>query len=105
MALGETVYRDTAGFPKEETFGLTAQIRRSAVSVPSNLAESAARNPSGELLQFLGFACGSMAELETQLELAVRPGFLQSNAEIIDQMNHVGKLVRTLRKSMKSRHE
>ena len=69
MRLVETVYRESADFPKQETFGLTSQIRRAAISIPSNLAEGAARNSPREWLQFLGIACGSLAELETQLEL------------------------------------
>jgi len=70
MKLVEMVYRETACFPKEEIYGLVSQIRRAAVSVPSNIAEGAGRNYSKELLQFIGIASGSLAELETQLELA-----------------------------------
>jgi len=101
MTLVEAVYRDTASLPREEMYGLTAQIRRAAVSVPSNIAEGAARNSSGELVQFLGIACGSLAELETQLELAVRLGYLKADAESVAQSSRVGMLVRTLRKSRK----
>jgi four helix bundle protein len=103
MALVEVVYRDTASLPKEEMYGLTAQIRRAAVSVPSNIAEGAARNSSGELVQFLGIACGSLAELETQLELAIRLGYLRADAGSVAQSSRVGMLVRTLRKSRKNR--
>ena len=102
MTLVEAVYRDTASFPKEETFGLKAQIRRAAVSVPSNIAEGAGRNTSGELLQFLGITCGSLAELETQLELAVRLGYLKSDADSVVKSSRVGMLVRTLRKSRRN---
>src|SRR5262249_47927994 len=80
MALVESVYRDTALFPKEEIFGLVTQIRRCAISVPSNIAEGAARNSSREYVQFLGISCGSLSELETQLELAIRLGFMKSDA-------------------------
>lgn len=102
MALVEKVYRDTEALPKEELFGLRVQIRRAAVSVPSNIAEGAARNTPGELVQFLSIACGSLAELETQLELAVRLGYMRPNAESIVLSNRVGMLVRTLRKSRKN---
>jgi four helix bundle protein len=103
MDLVEVVYRDTATFPNQETFGLTAQMRRAAVSVPSNIAEGAGRNSSGELVQFLGVACGSLAELETQLEVAVRLGYLKPNAESVIQSGRVGMLLRTLRKSRRNR--
>ena len=103
MRLVEMIYRETKGFPREEAFGLTAQIRRAAISVPSNIAEGAARNSSGELAQFLGIANGSMAELETQLELAVRLGYIRENAEAFQQLVRVGQLVVALRKSIRVR--
>src|SRR5687768_16652515 len=85
MTLVELVYRATADFPKAEMFGLTAQLRRAAVSVPSNIAEGAARNSSGEFAQFLGIACGSLAEVETQLELALRLGLLHATSDALNQ--------------------
>ena len=103
MALVEAVYRDTAGFPKEETFGLAIQLRRSAVSVPSNLAEGCARNTTRELVQFLGITCGSLAELETQIELAIRLGLLKSGAGALKQADRVARLVRALRSSLRAR--
>jgi len=104
MKLVEIVYRDTASFPREEVFGLTSQVRRAAISVPSNIAEGAARNSSGELMQFLGIARGSLAELETQLELAIRLGYLNERAEAVQQTNRVGKLVSALQKSLRKRN-
>jgi four helix bundle protein len=100
MSLVEFVYRDTENFPRDEAFGLRAQVRRAAVSVPSNLAEGSGRNSSGELRQFVGIASGSLAELETQLELAVRLGFLKGGAAAIRQTDRVGKLVNALRRSL-----
>lgn len=102
MTLVEMVYRDSASFPREEVFGLTAQLRRAAISVPSNIAEGAARNSSGEFMQSVGIACGSAAELETQLELAVRLGYLEANADAINQTSRVGMLVRLLRKALRN---
>ena len=100
MTLVEIIYRDTESFPREETFGLKNQIRRAAVSVPSNLAEGSGRNSPGELRQFVGIASGSLSELETQLELAVRLGFLSRDAMAIRQASRVGKLVIAIRRSL-----
>jgi four helix bundle protein len=84
MDLAEGVYKATVDFPKEETYGLTSQMRRSAVSVASNIAEGYSRNSRGEFIQFLGIAKGSLSELETQILLAVRLGFIkEDNSEII----------------------
>ena len=103
MALVESVYRDTATFPKEEMFGLTTQMRRCAISVPSNIAEGAARNSSREYVQFLGISCGSLSELETQLELATRLGLLKADSISFKHADRVARLVRALRKTLKAR--
>jgi len=103
IRLVEIVYQDSRSFPSEETFGLKTQLRRSAVSVPSNIAEGAARRTTGELLQFLGVARGSLAELETQLELAVRLGFLQKGGDSSEQVIRVGKLLSALIRSLQRR--
>lgn len=85
MALVEQVYRLTSSFPDQERFGLTAQLRRAAVSVPSNIAEGVARRTTREYLQFLGIARGSLSEIDTQIEIARRLGFAQDCADI-DQL-------------------
>lgn len=77
MSLVEMVYQLTASFPEEEKFGLTNQIRRSAVSVSSKIAEGAGRNSKKEFRNFLGIANGSLNELMTQLELANRLRFIE----------------------------
>jgi len=103
MLLAETVYRETADFPKEEIFGLTRQIKTSAVSISSNIAEGCARNTLAEYVHFLGIACGSIAELETQLELAIRLGFMKTDAASLGQADRAARLLRALRKSLKAR--
>jgi four helix bundle protein len=103
MNLVELIYQETKSFPGDERFGLTAQMRRAALSVPSNIAEGAARNSSGEFCQFLGIASGSMAELETQLELGVRLGYLEKDAQCVIQATRVRQLVVALRNSIKAR--
>lgn len=102
MKLAELVYRQTSALPKTEAFGLTSQMRRAAVSIPSNIAEGAGRNSSGELLQFLGIASGSLAELETQAALCARLGYFESDSECKRQMTRVGKLLIGMRKNLRS---
>ncbi len=75
MTLSTSVYTATRSFPKEEMFGLTNQLRRASVSIPSNIAEGKGRLTKGEFLQFLGIARGSVLEVQTQLELALRLGY------------------------------
>jgi four helix bundle protein len=74
------VYRLTSSFPQEELYGLTSQLRRAAVSVPSNIAEGHARESSKEYLNHLSIAQGSLAELQTQLEIALRLDFIEEYA-------------------------
>ena len=101
--LVELIYRETASFPREENFGLKAQMRRSAVSISSNIAEGAGRNSLGELVQFLGIASGSRAELDTHLEIASRLGLIRENSEAFSRLDRVGKLLVGLRRSLKQR--
>ena len=77
VELAKEVYQVTRGFPKDEQFGLVAQMRRSAVSIPSNIAEGAARQGTKEFIQFLYVAVGSASELDTQLEIARAIGACQ----------------------------
>ncbi len=80
MTLAVHTYKATANFPKAETYGLTSQIRRASVSVPSNIAEGQGRLTSGEFQHFLGQARGSLLEAETQLAIALDLGFLEKSA-------------------------
>jgi four helix bundle protein len=101
MNLAVMVYRVSSRFPREETYGLTAQIRRSAVSVPTNIAGGSARNSSRERHHLLGVAAGSLAEVETQLELARRLDYVHLDVEPVRQAQRVGMLLHALRRSCK----
>jgi len=100
MDLVTQVYAATSHFPRQELYGISAQIRRCAVSIPSNIAEGAARQSRREFIQFLHVASGSLAELETQLILAGRMGFL-SERSFLSNLDDVRKLLLGLLRSLK----
>jgi four helix bundle protein len=95
MNLAKLVYKLTMRFPAEERYGLTSQLRRAAVSVPSNIAEGQARRGTNEFLQFLSIAEGSLAELETQLLLSVELNFTQQ-AEVEPALKEIDELQKML---------
>jgi four helix bundle protein len=95
MTLAEQTYDATKDFPQDERFGLTSQMRRAAISVPSNIAEGRGRGTDAELIRFCGIAYGSLMELETQAELAHRLGFLPSES-LSTVMNGCAKVARML---------
>ncbi len=99
MRLAVATLRLTAEFPPDERFGLSSQLRRSAVSVPSNIAEGAARGSRAELLRFLLIARGSLAELDTQLWLAREVGLAGDIADLQDRIHRVFGLLNGLMKS------
>ena len=96
------IYKATQTFPREELYGLTSQIRRAAVSVPSNIAEGQGRLNTAEFRQFLGIARGSTCELQTQLEIARAFGFGDSKQiECAEILSHeVGKMLFAILKSL-----
>lgn len=104
IILVENIYKMTQNFPKEEMFGIISQMRRCAISIPSNIAEGHSRNSTGEFKQFLGIAKGSSAELETQLIIANKLGFIndeklkENNDLLIDVRKLISGLLRSLSK-------
>ena len=103
MDLVEAFYFVTRSFPKEEIFGLTAQIRRAAASVPANIAEGAARKGTAELIQFLHVANGSLSELDTHLELSHRLGYLADKNPLQQQLDDVQNQLLNVITSLKRR--
>jgi four helix bundle protein len=99
MVLVTEIYRLTKSFPKEGLYGLTSQLRRAAVSVPSNLAEGYSRNSRNELHHFVGQARGSLAEIETQVEIAKNLAFLseEKNLELQGHIAEIGRMLTGLR--------
>jgi four helix bundle protein len=105
MALVLNVYRCTQAFPKIETYGLTSQLRRAVVSVPSNIAEGQARLSTGEFKQFLGNARGSLTEVETQILIARGLGYLDPTQSdcLLGDAAEVGRILNGLLVSLPSR--
>jgi four helix bundle protein len=106
MALAKWIYEITRTFPSDERFGLAAQMRRAAVSIPSNIAEGQARQTTGEFVQFISHAEGSLAELETQLRLSVELGFclergIQNDFQLMEELR---KMLNSLRRKLVTRH-
>ena len=102
MDVVEMVYRASADFPKPELYGLTSQLRRAAVSVPSNIAEGHSRTSTREYLNHLSMAQGSLAEVQTQLEIAKRLGYVadQQINPILAEAAILGKQLHALRDSL-----
>jgi four helix bundle protein len=100
--LVEAVYRISQRFPSEEKFGLTAQLRRSAVSIPSNIAEGQGRGTPRDFNKFLDIATGSLAEMETQLIIAARLKYLtvEEHDDALSRSAEIGRLLNGLQKSI-----
>ena len=100
MRLVKATYVITRGFPVEERYGLTAQMRRAAVSIPSNLAEGAGRSSRKEFAQFISISRGSLSELETQMIIAAELGYLSPRHEEFANLERLGQLLTGLHRSM-----
>ena len=98
MQLVKAVYQMPSDFPAEERYGLSQQMRRAAVSISSNIAEGAGRNGAKEFLNFIGISRGSLAELETQLQLAIMLGFAAPDHAAFELTDRTGKLLTGLHK-------
>ena len=98
MDLVEHIYRITSNFPKSEVYGLTSQIRRSSVSIPSNIAEGAARDSNKEYHRFLGISVASLSELETQLIIAIRLEYIIDSKDILEEIKKLRKIIIGLKK-------
>ncbi len=98
MDLAEEIYRITRTFPKEEMFGLTSQMRRSALSIPSNIAEGNGRKLPNDYVRFLRISLGSLLELITQLELARRMEFIptEMHSSLLAKCNAINKMLASL---------
>lgn len=103
--LVETVYRLSRDWPNHELYGLVSQARRASVSIPANIAEGAGRRSTGEFMQFVGVARGSLAELETLLVVAARLGYLEDDVlEILmKDVAEVGRMLTGLMQSLRDR--
>jgi four helix bundle protein len=103
MQLARTIYRLAASYPREERFGLVSQMRRAAVSVPSNIAEGAARDSTNEFRNFLPIARSSLSELDTQLDLSRDLAFVNEHtrSEIDRLLTRIDKMLYALHRSKK----
>ncbi len=100
MTLVRAVYDVTRDFPREEIYGLVSQLRRSAVSIPSNLAEGAGRDGRKEFIRFLSIARGSLSEMETQLLIAADLGYLSRDHGVFQLLERVSRLLTGLRRRL-----
>jgi len=101
------VYEAAKAFPREELYGLTAQLKRAVVSVPCNIAEGSGRRTIKDFVHFLSIAYGSLREVETQLEIASRLGFIPADRlrSLLERAGEVGRLINDLSKSLSEGHD
>jgi len=102
MAACAACYRHTRGFPREELYGLSSQLRRAAVSVPLNISEGNYRNSTKEYCHFLSIARGSVAEVRTCLQLAAELGFIDRNLELEEEYDQISKMLYAMIKKLTS---
>ena len=100
LHLVENIYQLTKCFPASENFGLTAQLRRAAVSLPSNIAEGASRGSTKDFIRFLNMSAGSLAEIKTQLVIAERIDYIVYNDELKSKITSIRKMFYQLKQSL-----
>ena len=105
IELIKQVYEITNLFPNEETYGLISQMRRSAISIPSNISEGAARNSKKEFIQFLYISLGSLAELETQMVISTELGYIPQNSQIFSQIELLRRKLLNFIKYLKNKQK
>ena len=105
MTLANTVYQKTKDFPKEELYGITNQMRRYSVSIPSNIAEGCAKSSSKEFARYLKISLGSAYELETQMTISIGLNYLDKSSydQILDEIIQIQKMISKLRSTIKVR--
>jgi four helix bundle protein len=107
MDLVEDCYRCSASFPKNEVYGLGSQLQRSAVSIPANIAEGQQRQHRKEFIQHLSIAGGSLAELETHIEIALRLHYIsqEQGNQLINRTDQIGRMLTGLKKSLRRQND
>lgn len=107
MDMVTEIYKISSTFPSEERYGLSAQMRRAAVSIPSNIAEGHGRKATGAYINHLSIAYGSLVELETQIQIAMRLNFnsRDEQSHLLDSTDEIGKMLTGLRKSLANKSE
>lgn len=103
MDLVVEIYKETECFPKEEIYGIVSQMRRAAVSIPSNIAEGFGRRSTKEYINFINISCGSLLELSTQIEISFRLGYIRKDRydRYMDEIEIIHKMSNALKKSLR----
>ena len=105
MELVSTIYLATKAFPREEIYALTSQMRRAAISIPSNIAEGRSKRSTREFMRFVNMAAGSVAELETQLMIGEKLGYLSSKQlfPLLEKVAYIGRMLNNLHSGLEKR--
>ena len=105
LLLVKDIYCITSHFPKEELYGLTSQMKRCAISIPSNIAEGSGRKGNAELIRFLYISLGSLSELETQLDISIMLNFTKENKDIQNRIYFIKNMLSKLILSLNNKNE